>query len=236
MPQATGTFGAIRVPIVDKNGNPTRDLLKKLQEYDAKLQSTLTILGQLSKTTVIQGRTEGIGTTVQNMTATGQLNNFTNVAAGRITDNLTDGTGSPLTGGTRAFQAINSSFQLSQTNRGIPVHSNGSFVGANPLSQVGATTAIAVASWTMQMGEVQIGVSNAGSVDPGSLGSWFVYWDDPTFSLLIGSATYFATASSATLNAAYGRVCIGKITTVGGGGATGAGTGGGGVSGIRALL
>lgn len=233
----TSSFGAIRVPIVDDKGMPQRDFLKKLQEYEAKLQSTITLVGQIAKNAVIQGRTEGIGTTVQNMTATGQLNTFTNVAAGRTTDNLSDGTGSPLTGGKRGFLTINTNNQIASTNNGIPAHSNGAFAaGANPLSQVGTSTAIAVAGWTMQFGEVVVGVTNPGSVDPGVLGSWFVYYDNPSFVLTFGSVTYFATQSTQTVNGAYGRICLGKITTVGGGGGAGSGTGGGGVSGIRALL
>lgn len=75
----TQTFGALRGPLVDKDGNPSRDFLKKLQEYETKLANTITLVGKIASGAVIQGRSEGIGTTVGNLTSAGQVNALTNV-------------------------------------------------------------------------------------------------------------------------------------------------------------
>lgn len=71
------TFVASRAPIADKNGMPTWSFLKILQEWDTKLTNGLNQIGQLigeiNANTVITGRTEGIGTTVGNVTPTGVM-------------------------------------------------------------------------------------------------------------------------------------------------------------------
>jgi hypothetical protein len=69
------TFLASRSPIVDSNGNTTFAFTKVLQGWDTKLSNGLNQLGQLigeiNPTTVIAGRTEGIGTTVANIDSAG---------------------------------------------------------------------------------------------------------------------------------------------------------------------
>ena len=47
------TFGAIRGPIVDKDGNPTWAFLKKMQEYEVKLSNALDGLGQAAPGLVV---------------------------------------------------------------------------------------------------------------------------------------------------------------------------------------
>lgn len=75
------TFGALRGPWVDDKGNPTRDALKKMQEWETKLSAAITLVGQIAATAKIQGRTEGIGTTASQLTNAGQLVNSDAVAA-----------------------------------------------------------------------------------------------------------------------------------------------------------
>lgn len=71
------TFIATRAPIADKTGMATWSFVKILQGWDTRLNNGLTTLGQLqgeiSALTKISGRTEGIGTTVGNVDATGVM-------------------------------------------------------------------------------------------------------------------------------------------------------------------
>jgi hypothetical protein len=106
-----------------------------------------------------------------------------------------------------------------------PLNTSGTFTGASPLSQVGVTTAINIAASTMQFGDGQISF-NSGSVNPGSMGTWYIYADDPTYSG--GAVTYAFTNSQSATYAGNGRIYFGKITTSGGGGGAGAGGGSGG--------
>ena len=75
------TFGPIRAPIVDKNGMPSWAFLKELQAWKVKLDTALTLLGEIASTAIIQGRTEGIGTTVGKLTAAGLLEDTDQIAA-----------------------------------------------------------------------------------------------------------------------------------------------------------
>ena len=79
------TFLASRSPIVDSNGNTTFAFTKVLQGWDTKLSNGLNQLGQLigeiNPTTVIAGRTEGIGTTVANIDSAGVVQSTGLVAA-----------------------------------------------------------------------------------------------------------------------------------------------------------
>ncbi len=76
------TFGALRSPIADKDGRMHRDWVKKFQEWEAKLYQTINLVGEIAAAVRIQGRTEGIGTTVGNLTATGRVNSLDNVNDG----------------------------------------------------------------------------------------------------------------------------------------------------------
>jgi len=112
-----------------------------------------------------------------------------------------------------------------------PVNQSGSFTVNATLSQSGTSTTIDVAASTLVLpgnsttpGR-QINYS-AGSVNPGSLGTWYVYADDP--SLAGGAVTYEATASWSQVFAAPGRIYFGVITTTAGGGQSGGGGGTGG--------
>lgn len=102
------------------------------------------------------------------------------------------------------------------------------------VTQVGATTAMNIASSIWQFGDGQVSY-NSGSTDPLALGSFAVTGDDPTFTG--GSIPYTARSTNADANAANGRMVFGNIVTTGGGGviSTGGGSGGGGPRGKTAL-
>jgi hypothetical protein len=108
------TFLASRSPIVDKDGNATFSFLKVLQQWNTQLQNGLNEIGQLigeiNASTVITGRTEGIGTTVGLIDDTGAASapmvDFSKPYLNKTTDHINDGTGSPLAGGVVAHQAL----------------------------------------------------------------------------------------------------------------------------------
>ncbi len=260
MPPNVPTFGSSRAPIVDKDGNPSRDYLKKMQEWDQKLASALTLLGQINASAVIQGRTEGIGTTVTNLNVTGQLKTADNIAAdgvtfgrvvvsaltsgqpdlgkpgviGKTTDNLADGTGSPLTGGKRAAVALDTNNRLANSFRNTSVNVSAAPLSGTVLSNTGAVTAITVNASSFQYAAGAVAY-NSGSVDPGVFGagiSMFVYADDPTFAG--GAVTYVVTIHQQDQVAAEGRLIFGSIPTQNGVATTGGGfTGGNGSTGGR---
>jgi hypothetical protein len=108
-----------------------------------------------------------------------------------------------------------------------PANSSGAPTNtASPLSQVGVTTQINIASRTYQFPDGPQ-TYNAGSVNPGGFGTFFIFFDDPTYSG--GSVTYQASANESDVYAANGRIFSGKIVTTGGGATlvTRGGTGGG---------
>lgn len=107
------------------------------------------------------------------------------------------------------------------------VDNTGSYLnGTHPLSQSGTSTTILIAANSWQFGEFQVSY-NSGSVNPGSLGTYNVYFDDPLFNG--GAPSYFAVApGSGVVIAKRGRFFLGSITTSGGGGGTGSGGGNGG--------
>jgi len=195
--------------------------LKWLQNLQIKTADALTLIGQIAASAVIQGRTEGIGTTVGNLTSTGELNTTDSIAA--------DGTGSPLAGGVRAFIGMESSGRLASSFYLQPVDASMVPTADTSLSNNGADTVISISSNTMRLGFGDV-IYSAGSVDPGLTGTYYVYADDPTFSG--GAVTYHATLDGTVAKTgATTRVFFGAITTSGapttGGGSTGGTTDGG---------
>ena len=93
------------------------------------------------------------------------------------------------------------------------------------VSQSGTSTAIIVAASTFQFADGSTINLPAGSVDPGTYGTFFVYADGPSFT---NGAKYVATTNQADLYTYHWRFVVGKITTTSGGGGSGGGTGGGG--------
>lgn len=105
----------------------------------------------------------------------------------------------------------------------LAVVNSASFTTA--VTQSGTSTALNVASGTFYIGSTKI-TTNAGSVDPGAYGTFYVYHDDPYFQG--GNVVYQVTSDITQLGQAYGRFVDGKITTTNTGGGSGGGTGGGG--------
>lgn len=112
------TFGALRTPIMDpKTGAMSWEWVKWFQDAQQKLQNGLNQLGQLigeiNAATIIEGRTEGIGTTVGHIddtgAALGPMVDFSRPYLNKTTDHIADGTGNPLAGGVVAHQALTAS-------------------------------------------------------------------------------------------------------------------------------
>lgn len=93
------------------------------------------------------------------------------------------------------------------------------------LTQSGTTTLINVGASVFYIGGLTLNI-NAGSVDPGAFGTFYVYFDNPD--LQSGNMVFQATTDITQLGRAPGRFPVGKITTSGGGGGSGGGSGGGG--------
>ncbi len=129
-------------------------------------------------------------------------------------------------GSLKGFGAISEAQQITSTFVLTPVNASGT-PASNPLSNSGANTTISVAStvWTFPPAVGGSVTYNSGSTDPGGIGTWYVYADDPFFQG--GAVTYHATGTNPVVTGAEGRVYFGKITIVTGTGSTGGGGGGG---------
>lgn len=136
------------------------------------------------------------------------------------------------TGGGRGFVALNVNNQLASLLVQQPVGAPGDFPGAvSPLKQHASnSTQIDVAAFSVMFGSNTVAF-NSGSVNPGTYGTYYLYFDDPTYTG--GAQTYHATQNTTTLVSNDGRIYIGKIITanavvVTGGGGSGSGGGHGG--------
>lgn len=236
MSKSTSAFSAIsRAPVVGKDGTLTPDALRLFSNWDTRLTNGLNLLGEfignLSADVKIGNRTEGIGTTVQNINSTGQLNSLLNVLSDRTLDNIDDTTNyqrttpTQATGATRAFNALNGQSQLAGSFHNNPLNVQSTYTGPNPITQAGTTKSITIAASTQQFGDGRVSY-NSGSITPSLYGTYYIYADDPNY--LGGSVIYVATQNAADLTAANGRVYFGVITTKASGGGTGTGGGGGG--------
>jgi hypothetical protein len=153
------------------------------------------------------------------------LNMFGSSPAGRQIELLGTRWSEVAAGSVRAIGALDGNYRLKGSFRNNPLNVAGTYTAANPLTQSGTTPTINVASSTIQYGDGTVSY-NSGSVNPGVLGTFYIYADDPTFAG--GAVTYLALSSPPNLTAANGRIFFGKITTLGGGGGGGDGGGGGG--------
>lgn len=184
------------------------------------VRSVLAIKGQTAQIQAaapIAGRTEGISTTVGQLTSSGQLASTDQIAA--------DGTGSPLTGGKRGFQALDTNNRLVGTFRSNGVNVSAVPGAATNLSNNGVATAISVGSFSNQFGDGVVNY-NSGSVDPGAFtGPVYVYADDPTYAG--GAVSWQFSTTQGNQSAANGRILAGSITTVMGSSKTGGGSTGG---------
>src|SRR6185312_813447 len=140
----------------------------------SRVDTTLNDDGSVKSTANVSGRTEPLSATLQNMEATGEFNSLANVVD-TSTDHLTDGTGSPLTGGKRGFQALDVNNRLANSFRATPVNVSNTPTSSTTLSNDGVSTAIPIAAYISQFPPGTISY-NSGSVDPGVFGSAFVYF------------------------------------------------------------
>lgn len=187
------------------------------------MDKTITPNGAIQSKANITGRTEQISTTLQNVDSAGKLNSLANVN-NTNTDLLTDGTGSPLTGGKRGFNALDTNNRLANSFRANPVNVSNAPTSSTTMSNDGISTSITVSAYSSQFPPGTVAY-NSGSVDPGSFEKVYVYFDDPTFTG--GAVTYAFTTSPQVQTAAEGRCIVGSITTAGGSAKTGGGTSGG---------
>lgn len=135
------------------------------------------------------------------------------------------GTYQQAVGGGRAHAALDANNRLVNTKRLTAVNSSYTPT-TSVLAQSGATTTINIGASTQQFPDGSVSY-NSGSVNPGALGTYYIYADDPLYAG--GAVVYVATTTNYTVTANDGRLYFGKITTTGGGGATGAGGGNGAV-------
>ncbi len=214
------TLGAFRGPIVDKSGMANRDFVKLMQEWSIQLANAITLIGELKASTVIEGRTEGIGTTVGNIDSVGDFD------ADAVIDGAVNGITNfnQRTGGGRGFNALDTNNRLADSFRNTAVNVSVAPTGAANLSNDGAATLVTVGAETKQFGAGQVSY-NAGSFDPGVFGTFYAYADDPTFAG--GTVTYLFSTSAFDQTAAEGRIPFGAITTTGGTPQTGGGDDGG---------
>lgn len=218
---STAGFQLPRGPVVNEDRTLTRDFLFFFSELAAKTGFSLDRQGQITAPTKVAGRTEGIGTTVQNLTPAGKMNS---------TDNVIDGTGSPLTGGKRGFVALNPDNRLADSFRANPVNVSSVPLEASVLSNDGVSTVIPIAANTQQFGPGTKAYP-PGSFDPGGFGTFVAWVDDPTFAG--GSIPYQFSSNITDQTANDGRIPVGAITSAlgvahTGGGNTGGDTPGGG--------
>jgi hypothetical protein len=101
-----GLTGATAAPVTDRDGKMTFFASKAFQDADTRITNSLNQFGQLLNTAQVAGLPADIATMLQHLTATGELDSLTSVAANVNTDHIADGTGFPLAGGKAAYLAL----------------------------------------------------------------------------------------------------------------------------------
>jgi hypothetical protein len=214
---------------VSMGADPNGPMVRLLQDLTTRADKTTTNLGQIQAVAPIVGRTEGIATTLQNVDTAGTILaagvDFSRAYANKNTDNIADGTGTPLAGGKRGAIALDTNNRLAGSFRANAVNIASVPTSTTTLSNDGISTAIVIAAFTAQYGDGTVSY-NSGSVDPGVFGGpVYIYADDPTFAG--GAVTYQFSTTIQNQAAANGRVLVGSITTVNGSAKTGGGFSGG---------
>jgi hypothetical protein len=106
----TNLAGVLRSSLVDAGGFANAQLQKLFIDWDNRLTGIANQVGELSASVRISGRTEGIGTTVENIDSSGVVTSdgidFQRPYLNKTTDHINDGTGSPLNGGKTAQAAM----------------------------------------------------------------------------------------------------------------------------------
>lgn len=194
-------------------------LRSALQRVDLTLNDD----GSVKPQTNVSGRAEQLSTTLTNIEPTGDFNSLANVTDTN-TDHLTDGTGSPLTGGKRGFQALNSDNRLANSFRVNPVNVSNVPTSAATLSNDGVSTSITIAASSNQFAAGLLSY-NSGTVDPGSFQKSYITVSDPTFSG--GAQPYNVGSTPQSQTDTEGEIPWGTITTALGVAGTGGGNTGG---------
>lgn len=101
----------------------------------------------------------------------------------------------------------------------MPVSPSVSAIANVSIAQSGTTTAINVSAGSYYLGLATTLSANSGSVDPGAYGTYYVYFDDPTYQG--GAEVYQATTDITVLTQSPGRFPVAVITTSSSGGAIG---------------
>lgn len=228
MPTPQIPAGLLSSPMVDDKGMLTSIWQRWLTETMTRTVSSLTLQGEITKTTAIHGRTEPLAQTVQNVDAGGVITekgvDLSRPYVNKTTDFINDGTGTPLTGGARAAKALDVNSRLAGSFYNTPVNTSTTPTASVALTNDGVNTAIQIPASANQydFGTVNYG---SGSVDPGAFGTWYVSADDPTYSG--GTVIYQFSPTPVSQTAAPGRVPFGAITTKAAAIASGGGYSGG---------
>lgn len=208
--------------IADKCGLEKSEILY-LQNAITAANVILNPDGSIKGQANISGRTEPLSTTTANIDNTGNLASLANVNT-RTTDLLVDGTGTPLTGGKRGAIALDVNNRLANSFRNTGVNVSNVPTSATTMSNDGVATAIPISAYSSQFPAGLVSY-NSGSIDPGSFGKVYVFFDDPTFAG--GAIAYAFSANAQDQTAAEGRQQAGAFTTVNGVAKTGGGKTGG---------
>ncbi|KKL26895.1 hypothetical protein LCGC14_2390690, partial [marine sediment metagenome] len=217
MPNPT-TFAVTRTPIADpKTGMATWTFIKKLQEYETKLTNAITLLGEIAAAANIEGRTEGIGTTVTKLNSSGLLLDADQVAGDGSTFGRTN-----ITALNAGDVDLSKSGVTNKNAANIAETSNLKYrTGAhstyrptsNPLTatDAGATATVNIASFTMRVAGNDVSISS-GSVTGLSFDTlYYIYYDDPN--LAGGAVTYASTTTKEDALDNSGRFFVGSILT-----------------------
>lgn len=236
MPVQTPTFIPDRLantPFVDQDGRVNRDWMRQLRDLFQIAKQIGTVLGEIQSDVPIVGREEGLGTTVQQLTSSGQLKDADQVAAdganfGRIkgtalTSNQVDLAKAGvigLLGSSKVNINITSNYTNNATVDSIDNSTNATIRVYGP-GGVGT-------SWHQQQGTV-VGPELPGFSGTADYDTDYVVMYDAIADLFHLFTDGFSTLADGLIFAgAVHTVQAGGAGGVGGGGGPGGGTGGGG--------
>lgn len=209
--------------LASKGFDPVGPFAIAVRDLVTRADKTANNNGEIQAQANVSNRTEPLSTTLTNVEPTGEFNSLANVTD-TSTDHLTDGTGSPLTGGKRGFQALNSDNRLANSFRVNPVNVSNVPTSAATLSNDGVSTSITIAASSNQFAAGLLSY-NSGTVDPGSFQKSYITVSDPTFSG--GAQPYNVGSTPQSQTDTEGEIPWGTITTALGVAGTGGGNTGG---------
>lgn len=174
-------------PIVDpKTGRPSREFEEALMELFAKTDPTLTRRGQVQSVAPITGRTEGIGTTVQQLTPAGLLVNADQVAAdgptyGRVNGTALTANNVDLTKngvvGPLGTPKIDNNMPLNATNNATVDSIN---AGASATARVYGPGGVG-SNWVAFKGSLQTSLPSGSVTGLAYSTNYYIYWNGSSF-------------------------------------------------------